>query len=245
MADQQNGNEEATVPSWIEKKVLTATQDRVKSLHLLKEKGMRKSALLFTDQRAFVADKGTFRGVKMYEVPYPEGLLINASLCPHCSKPIREPVRKVSAVKGGATRTLYEAKPIPVEEIEGIGETIVGRLRKGGINTTGDLLAANPARIAKLSEQPMKNVTKWCSMAELMQVPGIGKQYAEALVRSGVRGIDDLKNRKAEAIAADVSRYLAGLDNKVLGQAVSEKRVATWQREAAGMRRVRQPVPEA
>ena len=133
----------------------------------------------------------------------------------------------------------------PVIDIEGIGPTYAKRLEEIGVTTTARLCYEDADGLAGRIDAPATTVRHWQDMAQLAKVHGIGKQYAEALVRSGVRGIDDLKNRKAEAIAADVSRYLSGLDSKVLGQAVSEKRVATWQREAAGMRRVRQPVPEA
>lgn len=86
------------VPKWIEKKVVPTTQERVRSIHLLKEGGLRKSAILFTDAHAMVAERSAVTGVKVYDVAYPPGLLINGMECPHCGKVVREPVRKVATV---------------------------------------------------------------------------------------------------------------------------------------------------
>ena len=90
--------EEAHVeaPKWIYDEVVPAVGSRVRSLHLLKQTGARKSVLLFAEGAALVAEKGLLSGVKVYRVDYPRGLLLNESNCPHCGKMIQEPVGKVA-----------------------------------------------------------------------------------------------------------------------------------------------------
>jgi hypothetical protein len=83
-----------SAPKWIYDEVIPAIGTRVRSLHLLKQKGRRKSVLLFAEEAALVAEKGPFSGVKVYRVDYPRGLLLNESNCPHCGKQIQEPVGK-------------------------------------------------------------------------------------------------------------------------------------------------------
>lgn len=92
----------AEAPKWIYEEVIPAIGSRVRSLHLLKQTGGRRSVLLFSEEAAMVAEKGRLGGVKVYRVDYPKGLLLNESNCPHCHKMIQEPVGKVAhLVKGG------------------------------------------------------------------------------------------------------------------------------------------------
>src|SRR5688572_33450365 len=98
MTDKQ---EPQAAPKWIYDEVIPAVGTRVRSLHLLKQKGGRKSVLLFAEEAALVAEKGILSGVKVYRVDYPRGLLLNESNCPHCHKQIQEPVGKVARLVGG------------------------------------------------------------------------------------------------------------------------------------------------
>lgn len=88
-------------PKWIYEEVIPAIGSRVRSLHLLKQKGGRRSVLLFSEEAAMVAEKGRLGGVKVYRVDYPKGLLLNESNCPHCGKMIQEPVGKVAHLASG------------------------------------------------------------------------------------------------------------------------------------------------
>lgn len=237
------------VPKWIEERVLPATEERVKSLHLLKEGGMRKSALLFTNDHAYVAEKATLRGVKLYEVEYPQGLLLNQTACPHCGKTIQEPVRKVATTDGGGngrkkkkttptprTQTIYAGEDIPVNEIEGIGTTYLDRLADVGIETTNALLASDLDTVVEVSKAPKATVEKWYGMAELMRVKGIGKQFAELLVRSGVTSIDELKEQKPKQLSELVNAKMESLDVTIQGAGVSQKRAGNWIKAARKMK---------
>lgn len=246
------------VPKWIEERVLPATEERVKSLHLLKEGGLRKSALLFTNDHAYVAEKAALRGVKLYEIEYPQGLVINQTDCPHCGKTIQEPVRKVATAEGGngrkrqprtppkpktTTKRIYAGEEIPVDEIEGIGSTYVDRLSDVGIDTTNDLLASDFETVVEASQAPSATVEKWYGMAELMRVKGIGKQFAELLVRSGVTSIDELKKQKPTELAERVNEKMDSVDTTIQGAGVSDKRAGNWIQAARKMKKTEVEAP--
>lgn len=91
-----NGGE--TAPKWVYDEVIPAVEGTVRSMHLLKTKGMRKSVLLFAESGALVAEKG-MGGVKVYKVEFPRGLMLNESNCPHCGQAIREPVGKIARLR--------------------------------------------------------------------------------------------------------------------------------------------------
>jgi hypothetical protein len=94
----------AEAPKWIYDEVIPALGSRVRSLHLLKQKGGRRSVLLFSEEAALVAEKTRLGGVKVYRVDYPRGLLLNESKCPHCHKRIQEPVGKIAHISKSKKR---------------------------------------------------------------------------------------------------------------------------------------------
>ncbi|MCA1811537.1 MAG: DUF4332 domain-containing protein [Halobacteriales archaeon] len=134
---------------------------------------------------------------------------------------------------------IYPGDNHPVIDIEGIGPTYAKKLEAMGVTTTGLLNVAQPGRIAARLQVPRKTVRKWQAQAELIKVRGIGPQFAEALARSGVSGIDELKRRKPDDLAKQVAKYLAGVDQTVVGQPLTAKRIARWKRKAQPMRRVK------
>lgn len=135
------------------------------------------------------------------------------------------------------TVSAYEGDDHPVLEIEGIGETLARRLERAGIATTSRLYLEDADTVADEVGVPTKTVRTWQAMCDLIKVKGIGKQYAEALARAGVKDIDDLKGRKAANIATSVAKYLASLDSHVLGTSVTEARIEAWQKAARTMRK--------
>lgn len=150
------------------------------------------------------------------------------------------PVEKV-------TVTYYDFKGDihDVIDVEGIGPKYADRLIGMGIETTARLCYEDAAKIAETIDAPVKTVQNWQAMAQLAKVNGIGKQYAEVLVRAGVDNIDALKRRSPNTIADQVNAYVDGLKSNVLGTRVTPRRVENWQKHAKTMRRVRQPVPTA
>lgn len=161
-------------------------------------------------------------------------------------KPAKKPAKAAAKPKKAAATLYYDYKGDihPVIEIEGIGPVYEKKLDKLGVRTTARLCYEDAAKLAKKLETDEKRVLHWQQMAELAKVTGIGPQYAEALVRAGVTGIQELKDRKPSDVAAQTSQYLEGLKNNVLGQKVTTQRVSTWQKHAKPMRRVKQVIPE-
>ncbi len=138
----------------------------------------------------------------------------------------------------------YSGDVHPVEDIEGIGAIYGDKLRKAGVYTTDRLCYEKPQTLADKVGVPRKTAETWQHMAELVKIKGVGPQYAEAMARAGIRGIADLKRRSAAGIADQVTGYLDSLNATVVGTAVTEARVANWQKAAARMKRVRLKVPE-
>lgn len=162
----------------------------------------------------------------------------------------RRPARKVAAraPRAGTRKTsVPKRKPLlaypgdnhPVIDIEGIGPTYAKRLEKAGILTTGQLAVAKPGRVAVQVNAPKKTVQSWKAQADLLKVKGVGPQFAEAMARAGIDGIDGLKKKSATKIAGQVTRYLDSLGTNVVGQPVTPKRVAKWKTAAQRMRKTK------
>ncbi|HLF16023.1 MAG TPA: DUF4332 domain-containing protein, partial [Candidatus Thermoplasmatota archaeon] len=123
----------------------------------------------------------------------------------------------------------------PVIALEGIGPVFADKLQKQGIRDTAQLLAGDAAALAGQVGAPVATVRHWQAMADLVRVAGIGPQYAEALVRSGVTSTADLLRRDPAELTRQVTAYLASLKTKVLGQPVTEPRIQAWQQAARGV----------
>lgn len=130
-----------------------------------------------------------------------------------------------------------------VEDLEGIGPTYGKRLRDAGIHSTARLCFEDAGKVANAVQVPRGTVEAWQQMAQLVKVKGIGPQYAEALVRSGIGGIEELKRRSPARMADQVNGYLATLDVNVLGTKITEKRIEGWKEAAKQLKRVRLAVP--
>ncbi|MHB8634141.1 MAG: DUF4332 domain-containing protein [Thermoplasmatota archaeon] len=130
-----------------------------------------------------------------------------------------------------------------VIDIEGIGPKYAKRLQKAGVYTTHRLAYERAGRLARAIRVPKKRVRTWQAEAQLIKVKGIGKQYAEALARAGVRDIDSLKEEKPEAIARTVTNYLESLETHVLGTSITPRRVKGWQKAARTMKKHHLPIP--
>ena len=72
-----------------------------------------------------------------------------------------------------------------IEEIEGIGPTYGKKLAAAGVKTTNELLkrGGKPAGRKELETATgisHAQILKWCNLADLMRVKGIGKQFSAA-----------------------------------------------------------------
>lgn len=123
----------------------------------------------------------------------------------------------------------------PVEEIEGIGPAYGKKLVAAGVKTSGDLLkrGATPAGRKQIEEATGIShalVLRWCNLADLMRVKGVGKQYSELLEAAGVDTIKELRNRKADNLAAKMKEVNDA--KKLCRAAPSAKSVAKWVEQA-------------
>ncbi|HUR61612.1 MAG TPA: DUF4332 domain-containing protein [Candidatus Thermoplasmatota archaeon] len=155
---------------------------------------------------------------------------------PVAKRPAKRPRRRTGFIS-------YPGDDHEVVEVEGIGVVYAKRLQKAGVYTTHRLCYEDAASLARRVKVPAKTIRSWQAQAELAKVKGIGKQFAEALSRSGIAGIDELKARAPDAIARQVQSYLGSLDANVLGTGVTPRRVRTWQKAARTLRKRTLPVP--
>jgi predicted flap endonuclease-1-like 5' DNA nuclease len=138
----------------------------------------------------------------------------------------------------GAVATVQKAEEIKrfsaVEEkehvivIEGIGEAYATRLNQHGIITIPQLLAANPEEVAAKIDVTAALVRDWQAMGQLMEVKGIGPQYAEILVMAGVKRIGELAQADAVALTARIDAIEESRKKAVLGTNITQRHVERW-----------------
>jgi predicted flap endonuclease-1-like 5' DNA nuclease len=122
--------------------------------------------------------------------------------------------------------------PDPVITIEGVGETYAAKLTKAGLLTVGDLRKADPALVAKKTGAPPATVASWQQMAELMQLDGIGAQFAEQLVRSGVTSIAQLAAEKPKDLVAKIEKTNAARETPIQGAGIQDKQAKNFVKAA-------------
>ena len=123
----------------------------------------------------------------------------------------------------------------PIEEIEGIGGVFGEKLRMAGVRSTAALLkrAAAPADRRQLAEATGidgSRILKWANMADLMRIQGVGKQFGELLEASGVDTVKELRNRRADNLAAKMAEVNA--QRKLTRAVPAQSRVAAWIEQA-------------
>jgi predicted flap endonuclease-1-like 5' DNA nuclease len=120
-----------------------------------------------------------------------------------------------------------------VLQLEGIGPRYATRLNAVGVVTVGQLVDADAEEVAGLIETTPEQVREWQSMARLVQVKGVGPQWAEALARVGVRDQEDLAHREPRELANAIARLNAG-KVRVTARDPPPATVRAWIRAAGG-----------
>lgn len=92
-----------------------------------------------------------------------------------------------------------------IDSIEGIGPAFQEKLAAAGVTTVEGLLEtgatdSSRATLAEATGIPQKRIDTWVSMADLFRVKGIGRQFAELLVRSGIGSAAELANADAATL---------------------------------------------
>jgi predicted flap endonuclease-1-like 5' DNA nuclease len=148
-------------------------------------------------------------------------------------------LRRAGKPAAPAHLTGYKGDSHPVIDVEGIGPTWAERLSEHGVWTTDELCRCEAQALADAMGEALETIRFWQEMAELMKVKGIGPQYAEALARAGVHGIDGLKERKAAEVVQATNDWLDAQKQTVIKTRLTATRVQTWQKAARTMRRVK------
>jgi predicted flap endonuclease-1-like 5' DNA nuclease len=116
----------------------------------------------------------------------------------------------------------------PVIDVEGIGEHYSKELAQLGIKDTKQLWNADTTYVAGALKVTPAAIDGWQCMAELMAVNGIGKQYAELLVRSDVSSIDELCAETPQALLARIHKLEKHQGNRIQGNTIGVKSVQSW-----------------
>ncbi len=125
-------------------------------------------------------------------------------------------------------RTPAAGAGIPILAIEGIGPTFTLKLKAKGIDTSEQLVAADAEQLATKTGIPVARIRSWQDMAELIRLKGVGPQFAEVLVRCDINSIFELAQQEREPLAAKIQSYLDGLEQTVVGVAVTPKVAGNW-----------------
>ena len=121
--------------------------------------------------------------------------------------------------------------PYGVRKIGGVGPAVATKLAKAGIRTTDGLLAACRDRRERrlLSERtglPERQIQRFVNRADLMRIRGVGGDFAELLVASGVRTVRELSRRRPLNLALKVSAVNA--ERRLSRRAPSASMVERW-----------------
>ncbi len=217
------------------------------------------------DERAIDAllDRVHFRDQEPEPEPEPEPAPEpEPKKAPAKKKPTKKPAKKAPAKKKPAPKK--ETKPAPkppakkkaapkrktlpydykgdvhfVVDLEGIGPTYEKKLHAAKIYNTQELLFTGDKRLQNVTGAPAKTIRNWKDMCQLVKVKGIGPQFAELMVRSGIHdGIDGLKTMDPQAALNQIKGYEASLKSKVTGSGIGIKRLTAWKEAAQEMRKV-------
>lgn len=116
--------------------------------------------------------------------------------------------------------------------IEGVGEKFASRLNSHGIITIPQLMRSEAPEVARLIGTTPEVVQEWQAMGQLMQVRGIGPQFAELLVRAGITRVGELSRADAEVLADRIKHLQAGRKTAIQGADVGVGTVNRWKAAA-------------
>lgn len=116
----------------------------------------------------------------------------------------------------------------PVRDVEGIGEHYGALLDGIKVTDTEKLWHADSGQVAGALNATVSLIESWQCMCELMAVNGIGKQYAELLVRAGCQSIDRLREQVPQTLLTRIHRVEAGREVRIQSNTIGLKIVQSW-----------------
>lgn len=116
----------------------------------------------------------------------------------------------------------------PVEDVEGIAEYFGPLLEQADISTSEDLWHADTGGVALALDVSPIVVEQWKCQCELMAIDGVGKQYAELVVRAGVSSIRELASQDPNRLLDRIDQLEGRVDTSIQGNTIGLKTVETW-----------------
>jgi predicted flap endonuclease-1-like 5' DNA nuclease len=128
-----------------------------------------------------------------------------------------------------------------LEDIEGIGPTFAGKLRKAGVRSTNDLLkkGSTPAGRQKISKDSAisgKLILEWVNHSDLFRIKGVAEEYADLLEEAGVDTVVELAKRKAENLLESMKK--TNEKKKLVRQLPGITKIQSWINQAKKLPRI-------
>ena len=125
-----------------------------------------------------------------------------------------------------------------IEEIEGIGPKLGERFTAAGVKDTDSLLEKGCTRagrkaLCEATELSESRVLTFVNMADLFRIKGVGGEYAELLVCSGVDTVKELATRNATNLADKLADVNA--EKKLTRKVPTQGQVEDWIKQAGGL----------
>lgn len=125
-----------------------------------------------------------------------------------------------------------------IDQVAGVSQRQATLLRKAGVRTGKGLAEAASTRrgrteLSRVTGISPKDLQLWVHHADLLRVRGVGAEYAELLVTSGVDTLRDLRRRNPTALVAKI----LGMNGaqKVVSRLPTESMVEGWIESASGL----------
>ncbi|OSM02313.1 DUF4332 domain-containing protein [Magnetofaba australis] len=126
-------------------------------------------------------------------------------------------------------------------EIEGIGETYSSKLEEVGIKTIEQLLEAGASAKGRRTLEADSGISgklilRWCNMADLFRIKGVGEEYSDLLEAAGVDTVPELAQRNAENLHKKMLEV--NETKKLVRNPPAASQVANWVAQAKELPRV-------
>jgi predicted RecB family nuclease len=119
----------------------------------------------------------------------------------------------------------------PISGLDGIGPTLIVKLKAVGIRTTEKLLDATQnlkgrKSLAEKIDADEKDLLRIANLIDRMRIKGVGEEYAELLEAAGVVTVKELKYRNPAKLAKAMAE--ANAKRKLVRVLPSEHTIGQW-----------------
>lgn len=122
-----------------------------------------------------------------------------------------------------------------IDEIEGIGALMAGKLGEAGVRTTEDLLSrcgsdAGRKAISKQCGISETSLLAWVNMADLMRITGVAGEFSELLEAAGVDTVKELQHRNVDNLVTKMAAV--NEEKKLVRRLPNASEVTKWIEQA-------------